>query len=753
MKKTTIGKRILTLMLCMGLLALQIPSAFASTATATAKVTYEGKATLPINGLVRLDVQLSDTNGFEGKLEIRKSNANTGESSLQNNSIVSVYNLSIPKGQDSTSVLYKTDLGGDNMSNYNFDYSITTPSGESVGLGKLTSAQQLVTETTLILGETITKESVRQNATNAQITARENIKQMTDDELAGYDNIVMSHEDALSLTEDERELVRARIYEGGRLLIIAPKGHDRKNFGELILDSQMSETGMTNLKSTINLLTKSSNAKDYWLQTAQTPAGAPLIYGAFGRGSILILGFNPFGLKDLSDADLLAMRKTLLIQYNANLKGVENYDYQLINISSKLPEKSVPSFAILLLVFALSLSFGLIFGMYLVRFKKRPHGLLIGMCSAAVLSLVMIPLYSWMLGYKGAMINEVVMNRVDEEGNMTTERYAGIKGNKSQMLVLTENKTGLVPTHFDFFSNKKKELVNLVGEGQNQWVIKREDKWMMENFVSKAIRQNEKSGLMVKNLQVNGQKLTGELVNRTEIDLSAPILFIDDSWVILPAIKKGETQVLDIDLSTMKPITEKEYLTALATGSMYNASDKTIGPDEFRAVVESAKSKQTSRALLVAYQVVKGSGISLENESEAYRQLLCYSLNLLEKSDLKDLTLSQMNVFSGNAKKMNISNMAEIQMEIDNGVFEFTSHVALEGKTAYTLTMDANQVKSVSVYNQELGIWQLLKNGDVIGVTDASLNEQAHHDIYLKVTALNAYLDANAIKLSAKGGK
>lgn len=736
-----LGRKLLALGLCLGLLITQLPLSYAESQTAQVKVTYEGKSTLPSIGTIRLTVESSNDKGLEGKLEISKKNA-SGGSENESNRINSQYTVTIPEGQNQATVLYRTDLGGDAMSNYSYDYTFTS-GGQVLGEGTLTSNLVGVNESILLVGDTLSKETVLKNTLNSTVTQKNKLSGMTSDELGTFDNIVMSHEDALALSEGEIELVKSRIYDGSRLIILSTRGHEKKNFGEVLLGTQFSGTGMGNLKATINLLTRSSNAKDYWLETGQTGSGEILVYGAYGKGSILLMGFNPFTLEQLSKEDLLSLRKTLILQVNANLKGMETYDYQLIGISSKLPEKAVPSFSILLLVFGLSLSFGLIFGMYLVRYKKRPHGLLIGMCSAAALSLVMIPLYSWMLGYKGAFVNEVVFNRVDENGDVTTERYAGIKGNKGKLTVVTENQTGLVPTRFDFYSGHKKELVNLVSDDQNQWVIQRDDKWMMENFASKAIRQNFALGLSLEGLEITETQIKGKLVNQTGVSLASPVLFVDDKWVVLPKVEAGESKAFSFDIQTLANLFDSNQMSAIATGIVYQEAETAIGADEFRAIMESAKNKQTSRAMLVAYQTVEGSGISLENESEKYRQLVCYSLALGGDSQPKQLTLGQMNVLSGGTRKTAYSNFSEFQTVGDNGNFEFVAHFDTQKHKNYVVNFDVNQVKGLSVFNDKLGIWTPVKNGEAV----------SGEGVYYKVTPLNTYVGGDAIKLSVKEGK
>lgn len=735
-----LGRKLLALGLCVGLLVTQLPLSYAETQSTQVKVTYEGKSTLPSVGTVRLTVESSNNKGLEGKLEIAKTNSSSG-SENESNRINSQYNVSIPAGQTQTTVLYRTDLGGDTMSNYNYDYTFTSGS-QVLGKGTLTSTLVGANESILLVGDTLSKDAILKNALNSSVTQKNKLSGITTDELSAFDNIIMSHEDALSLSEDERELVRGRVYDGSRLIILSTRGHDKKNFGEVLLGEQFSATGMSNLKSTINLLTRKSDAKDYWLETGQTGSGEVMTYGAYGKGSILLLGFNPFTLDQLNSEDLSALRKTILIQFNANLKGMETYDYQLVGISSKLPEKAVPSFSILLLVFGLSLSFGLIFGMYLVRYKKRPHGLLIGMCSAAALSLVMIPLYSWMLGYKGAFVNEVVFNRVDENGDVSTERYAGIKGNKGRLTVVTENQTGLVPTRFDFYSGHKKELVNLVGDGQNQWVLERDDKWMMESFASKAIRQNLAVGLSLENVEVAETQIKGNLVNKTGVSLASPVLFVDDKWVVLPRVEAGESKAFSFDIQSLENLLDSNQMSAIAKGIVYQGTEKQIGADEFRAIMESAKNKQTTRAMLVAYQTVEGSGISLENESEKYRQLVCYSLAMGGESQPKQLTLGHMNALSGGTKKTTYANFSEFQTVGDNGDFEFIASFDTAKNKSYVMNYDINQVKGLSVFDKKLGIWTPIKNGENL----------SGEGVFYKVSPLNTYISGDAIKLSEKEG-
>lgn len=739
-----LGRQILAIILSLGLLAVSLPAQYAQSTSPEVSVSYEGKTRLPSVGTVRLTVESSDASGVTGRLEISKSNPSNG-SMLQTNSIISQYDIKIPPGERQTTILYRTDLGGDTMSSYLYDYSFKSTEGQILGQGQLSSVMSAANESVLLIGEGLSKEALMTNSLSTQLTQKTSLKGMTADELGSYDNFIMGHEDALTLSEEEQALVKGRVYEGARLLILSARGHERKNFGELLLGSSFTQTGMSNLKGTVNLLTKASGAKDYWLETGLTDKGEVMTYGAYGKGSVLLLGFNPFTLKNLSADEQLALRKTVLLQYNGNLKGMETYDYQLLNISAKLPEKAVPSFPILLLVFGLSLSFGLIFGMYLVRYKKRPHGLLIGMCSAAALSIVMIPLYSWMIGYKGAMINEVVMNRIDEQGNVTTERYAGIKGNKGQLVVQTDNQSGLAPSHFDFYSNQKRNLVQTVGEGQNQWLLTRSDKWKMETFASKAIRQNGEAALMVTDLSLSETRIKGTLTNNSSAAISSPVLFVDDRWVVLPAVEKGQRQSFDFEIAALDKLTDESQMSVLAQGKLYYKTDKVIAGDEFRALMEAAKNKQNSRAMLVGYQSVEGSGISLENESEKYRQLICYSISLGGKSHTKQLTLSHMTALSGGTRKTSYPNFSEFQSSGDNGNFEFVASLNPALNQSYSTWYDGNQVRSVSIFKPDLGLWVPLKSGETLKTTSEVL--------YLKIAPLNPYINGDAIKLSEKEGQ
>lgn len=738
-----LGRKLLALGLSIGLLITQLPLSYAETQSNQVKVTYEGKSSLPSVGTVRLTIESANKNGLEGNLEISKKNSASG-SWNESNEIISQYAISIPAGQNQTTVLYRTDLGGDTMSNYQYDYSIKTANGDIVGQGRLNSAASSANESLLIIGESLSKETFSMGRNSIQLTQKDTLANMTTDELSAFDNLLLTHEDALALTEAERTLIQGRIYEGARLIILSARGHARRNFGEQLLGTTFSETAMSNLKATINLLTRSTGAKDYWLETGQTPKGEVMTYGAYGKGSILLLGFNPFMLENLSADEQLALRKTILIQFNGNLKGMETYDYGLLNISTKLPEKAVPSFPILLLVFGLSLSFGLIFGMYLVRYKKRPHGLLIGMCSAAALSIVMIPLYSFMLGYKGALINEVVMNRIDEQGNMTTERYAGIKGNKGQLLVQTENLGGLAPSRFEFYGNQKKNLIQKVGESQNEWLITRSDKWSMEPFASKALRQNGEASIKITDLTLTQTHIKGTLTNGSTADIGSSVLFVDDRWTVLPKVEKGQHINFEFEVETMEKLIDNNQMSALVRGKLYDKTDKRIAGDEFRALMESAKNKQGSRAMLVAYQSVEGTGISLENESEKYRQLICYSINLGGGQIAKQLNLSHMTALSGGTKKTSYPNFAEFQSSGDNGSFEFVASLDTAAGKAYTTWMDGNQIRAVHVFKPELGEWVLLKSGEVLKTT-AEVT-------YFKITPLNPYVNGDAVKLSEKEG-
>lgn len=740
-------------------------------AEAKVSVVSETGQTIPSEGSVWVYYDLTTAHkGFSGNLIIRKRFEDSFNSSGPTGEYVLETQIPLKLSQDEFKGRVKYFLGREeaNMSNqWHYDYEVKDSLGNSIGTGSLGSYKVTTSgmeATVLILGRDSGETKViKTRIPSATVMVKQSLEGEDKSFLESYKTLVLSHEEALSLSPEEQENLLKQTASGARLILISDKAHSKKNFIEKKSGQIFSESGMTNLKADLNLLALKNDSKDHWLETAKTPTGKTIHVFGYGKGYIYQLGYNPFLIGEQAGESFeKAMFQTLLYQTSMNLK-MNSSNYGLPSLARQLPENYLPSFGLSLVAFGIVITASAFIGMYLVRSRRLTSGMLIAVASGSVICLIFISFSGLVSGYRGSVIGEYSYNKF-YENQVESIAYVGIKSNKKVATFVTRPETEIWLGNNVSYSEERVAYINEVSE-ENTWKIPRSDKWQMDLVTASGPVNLPMVEDLVKDFSYLNGSFKGTLENGTEKPFENALLLADGNAYKLGRIEAGQS----LDLSTISgPIALKNQEGNYweDTAALFNEESKSLkglNAQQFKLLMDMAlnSGEATKGIKLYFFTTAKDNPYSLKGEKPLKTSLALNqyelespSVPLTRESEVYSLT--DIQVLSGFVHKMTYGLSGEIQMASTEPSNSFMGRLPLTEtmkKSNWSVNYLTNQFGKVSFFNQKTGVWDTVESGKVLsGQTLADQYRDQGNFIWIRIDGTSTYVNLNDLTIR-KGGQ
>lgn len=748
-----------------GVLSLVLLTGTGFASAKDAAVQFESGELLPVAGSVWVNYDLgADGSGFEGQLKIDKYvDQGTGMISSTDKSILTVvYDIKLPKNEHKGHVSYNVGQGNFSAPNLLYQYTLADAKGNVIKTSLLKHAATEPASTSLVIGNKLSSDSgMLIDRTKELVVTKDNLKEEDSSYLQSYDNIILTHEEALSLSEHDQKLILGRVSNGARVILINPQGHDKQNFIEKQMGLQFKTTGVKNIKTDLSLLIGPEVQTDRWMTTGVSESGETFVTTAYGKGQLLAFGYDPFALKGLSVSESQTLSRTIIYQNNSQLK-MSNYNYSLQYLSQRLPAEAIPSFPIMMLVFCLSVAVGIIGGVFLVKVKRMPHGMLLGVGGATVICLVIIPLYGFAVGYKGSLLNEVGYRHVDVDGTYEGVTYIGVKSNKEEALLVSDRSLGLRTAEGAYYATDSSQVTQRVSDKLDTWQIKRKNKWMMDSFVVNDSTAMPKREEQVMNLKIEGGILSGTIRNSGELPWQTPMLMVGGKYVMLPPLKVGESYALNQEMSKLPDLGSNGYVDF---NKIYDGRGNKNPEDVDKAVFSSTLEYVNNNKggfyenRLVYFTKPKASGVRLEKERYGTNTIAVnvYELGKMDNTNSEGLeNLSNMRILSGHSTLVRYASNSEVQIiptYSDNEFLAVWKPEVLNGSERWTVKYPSSTISACMFYNMKLGNWEAFKAGNKITGSALKDYRDSEGQIYIRVMGVQNYLSDADFSLMLEGGK
>lgn len=174
---------------------------------------------------------------------------------------------------------------------------------------------------------------------------------------------------------------------------------------------------------------------------------------------------------------------------------------------------------------------------------------------------ITVPVFAIIFGFvvyisgSGTRLGEITTNMVsflniDEEGNVSSETFAGIyNANKRKVTVTGQNGQKIFPLSSDYYNNPNDPEVNEVMEAKIfsdlNGGIEYRNSSLLETRMLKIQEKSKSIGRVETKLFVKDGKIVGEIHNGTSLDLIDCIVIIPDGYYKIDRLKSGETIKLD----------------------------------------------------------------------------------------------------------------------------------------------------------------------------------------------------------------
>jgi hypothetical protein len=505
----------------------------------TGKVTVETGDILPIEGSVWIQYEIQTKNQpFDGTLVIRET-LDTGNVANENESgIETIYPIHLEAGQNTGRVKY-TVLSNPYQMSFRKSYQLKTNTGAVIKAGSLAYSGPITKSSVMILSESL--KNWKQSSAN-RVVLQKSTMETDSDLLTSYKTYAMTHEDALTLTKEMQDMLLSEVSQGARLLIVNPVGHEKLNFVEDITGRKFDQTGMTNIKHDLSYMLGENRTKDIWIETGKTAKGESFGISAYGKGSLLQLGYDPFEVEALNSVEKQALGELLWVNQNDEIK-YSNDGNAFSGMMRKLPFEFVPSFIVMLVLVGGFLVLGVITGLYFGKVKKYAQGFVLSIIGSTVLCLLALMGYRVATGYSGVLINEISTVYVSKEGYQTQVDFVGFKSNKDKLRLVGDS-IELEPTQVNWYKGTDYKIIHQMGDKES-WVVPRMNKWEINEF---KMSRTQKAEAVKGKLNWNQGGVVGEVQNTSEETWLNPVLLVNGMAYPLDTVKAKETLKLNVEL-------------------------------------------------------------------------------------------------------------------------------------------------------------------------------------------------------------
>lgn len=769
-KKQAVRLKSMTLGMIIGVVSLMLSGVMSfGEVVSNIKVAFESGELLPINGSVWVSYDLGEErSGFEGQLKIDKFvDQGTGEGSPSDKSILTVvYDIKLPKDQHKGHVAYNINQSNMPGPNLLYRYTLMDAKGNTLHTGGIKHMIGEISSSSLVIGKPLSNASgILTDKSKELVVVKDNLKGEDSSFLQGFDNLILTHEEALSLSEADQKLILDRVASGGRLILINPQGHDKQNFIERQMGIQFKTSGVRNIKTDLALFIGANDIKDRWVLSGISESGETFVTTGYGKGQMLAFGYDPFALKDLSPTESQLLSRGMIYQNNSQLK-INNYNFSLQYLAKRLPAEAIPAFSIMMLVFCLAVAIGIISGVYLVKVKRMSHGMLIGVSGATLLCLVMIPIYGMVVGYKGSLLNEVGYKHMDVDGAYEGITYIGVKSNKAKAILVSDRSLQLRTAESAYSSEGNSEVTQKVSEKLDTWEIKRKNKWAMDTFVVNDYTPLPDKETQVIDLKIKDGILSGTIRNAGDLPWQSPMLMVSGKYLVLPALKVGESYSLNQKLEELPNLGDSNNYVDFGRiyGTLRNAANENVDKSVFTSTLEYVNNNKGGALenRLVYFTKPKATGVRLEKERYGTNTV---AINIYEigkvsnpsKMAKETESLGNMRMLSGHATLVRYAANAEIQILPylqENEFVVIWKPEQTKEAAKWQVKYQSVNMKNCLFYSPKTGTWETVKAGTSFD-QQAMISRFADSEgqIYIRVIGTQNYLAGEALTLTKEGGQ
>lgn len=680
------------------------------------KIYLEKGTQLPNEGAAWINYEI-ETGGeaFNGSLIIKKV-FNTGSNTGQNESgIETVYPIHLEAGQVKGRVKHTPTANAYQM-NFQTLYRIVDGKGSVLKAGSLGFAAYNTKSGVMLVSESLG----HWRQVSAMYTVFENPTPDKDaDFLKSYKTFAMTHEDALSLNPEVQQLLLNEVSQGARIVVISPKGHIKENFVETLTGVKFSRTGMSNLKQDLNYMLGENQNKDLWLETAKTESGNSMFVTAYGKGSLLELGYDPFASALLSPAEKQQVSEVLWLDQNIDDKYSpdENGFYEAVR---KLPYAYAPKFGVMLALVGLFIVLGLGMGLYLGKIKKQPQGMVIGIFGGTIACLLVLVVYSGVRGYTGIMLNSVKIQYTTATGYQMNTAYIGVKGNRDKLILTSEKPMDLSFVNMNWHQSNAFQVQHSYGEKET-WAIPRVNKWQVN-----VLKQTEDSlgETLTGSAKQTASTFSGSSKNPTKATWYNPIILVDGMACLLDTIPAETTFKWQLEQMSGENVRVVASDKSQWHKKLYNvqqfeqnpALSKRISADTVTNMLEAVllKYPELKRGThLIAFTQGGKSDIQLSGEKGKSIELgiQIYEMNHMVETATSGQTRvdSSQLLFleSGSVRRDPWSNGISIgSKSMSSQLIALTPPIDTKSKASWQLQYSRAQLETVQLFNFRLGIWE-----------------------------------------------
>ncbi len=726
------------------------------------EVYLEKGTQLPNEGATWINYEI-ETGGeaFDGRLIIQES-INTGSDLDERESgVETVYPIHLDAGQVNGRVKH-TPVSNAYQMNFQTRYRLVDSKGSVVKAGSLGFALYNTKSGVMLMSEALG----HWKQVSAMHTVIEKpVMDKDPDFLKSYKTFVLTHEDALSLSPEIQQVVLNEVAQGARIVVISPRGHINENFVEVLTGEKFSKTGMSNLKQDISYILGENRTTDLWLETAKTEKNHSMHIAAYGKGSLVQLGYDPFSGELLTPTEKQRVSEVLWLWQNKEDKysANENGFYDRVR---KLPNAYAPNFGVMLAIVGLFIVVGLVIGLYVGKIKKQPQGMVMGIFSGTILCLLALVVYSATKGYTGVMLNSVQLQYTTSQGYQIRTDYLGVKGNRNKLILTSDKPMDLAPINMNWYQSKDYTLEHHYGE-QETWVIPRLNKWQVNVFKQTHSLLGES---MTGSAKQTTDTLTGSSKNPTKDTWYNPILIVDGMAYLLDTVPPETAFNWQIERTGGENVRVMSGDKSDWHKKLYSAQNfeqnpkvqKIISADTVTNMLESVLMQypELKRGTqIVTFTLGEKSNIQLSGEKGKNFEL---GIQVYDMTHLVDTsTFTQMRVDANQLQFLNggtisidpWSNDFSINSKEMNGqLTALTPSIDLKSGANWQLQYNKEQLEAVEIFNYRLGIWEktdplnfVIKGSQVTDYLDA--NKRITFHLKLK----NNYLQPTDLVLRREG--